>query len=206
MHIDTFVSPTAHRGNPMSTTTMLENDRTLPKSPMQKALDSHIAALAASKGTTADDEAFDAAVDAEVLAMRALATSRCKSNDEFFVKASYILEYGLGGVSGRDPRGHTFGDLAIALETYLGQRNTPDSDAIAPQRTDSYQDAYRELDDDIGDLALILRGADHLQLIGEERSARVIFEKAAEMAENLDQKYQRDLEQLMKAHSEEARQ
>jgi hypothetical protein len=64
---------------------------------------------------------------------------------------------------------------------------------LAEQSADSFQDAYRRLEEDIHDLARMLRAADHLQSCGEEdmeSSARLLVEKAAEMAEKLDQKYQ----------------
>jgi hypothetical protein len=63
----------------------------------------------------------------------------------------------------------------------------------ATQPRSAFQDAYRRLEDDIQDLARMLRVADYLQNCGEEDmegSARLLVEKAAEMAEKLDQKYQ----------------
>jgi hypothetical protein len=66
-------------------------------------------------------------------------------------------------------------------------------DATAPQAVDWVQDAFRDLEGDIDDLARMLRAADHLQYSGDEdleRSARLLYDKAVEMAGNLNRKYQ----------------
>src|ERR1700686_1674399 len=96
-------------------------DRTDNMSPVAYAIAGHQAALdevrRLEKADVPDGPIFDDAVAAEVDAMRALVEAPCANDQEFFDKATYILE-----VANGDQFEETH--AVNALEVYLKQRES----------------------------------------------------------------------------------
>ncbi len=87
------------------------------------AIDAHRAALAALQGMDAEPDGapYDAAVRAEEAAARALAETRCTSDDEFFAAAAAILERDIEQWGAPEHKDRC-GSLAILVANRLARR------------------------------------------------------------------------------------
>jgi hypothetical protein len=73
----------------------------------------------------------------------------------------------------------------------LPEAKLPNPDVSAPRPADWFERAYLDLESDIFDLKRMLRAAEHLREgEGMKDEANLLYEKALEMAERLDRKYQ----------------
>jgi hypothetical protein len=72
--------------------------------------------------------------------------------------------------------------------------------STAPPASDTWFDAYGDLEGDLHDLVCMLRAADHLYHESDDEDLRsstiLIYDKAVEMAKELDQKYHRGFQRV----------
>jgi hypothetical protein len=89
---------------------------------MRAAIAAHKAIQATIDSLGSDDAAWEATLEAEDQARRALAETPCQTDADFFAKAAYLLaqEYRLQG--GLYAHACAFGDLAFAIELHLEQK------------------------------------------------------------------------------------